>query len=172
MAIIIPEPLQSEITHIKLNIFHATGSKAALKSPAHITLIPPFQCDVVLEPELKHFTSAYNNKINSFVITLKGFGHFGKRTIFIIVEKNDCLNHLHSSINEQFGQTNFMNLKSKAHLQQSPLFTPHITVVNRDINPAQFDRLWMQYGQQEYNNYFTLHSVHLLKHNGSNWDVL
>ena len=53
IAIVVPEPLQSEITAFKTAIHQRFGAKSALKSPAHITLFPPFRWEISNEKTLK-----------------------------------------------------------------------------------------------------------------------
>ena len=80
IALIPPDPLQSEIGEIK-QLFHTDyGSKGALRSPAHITLHMPFLWKQKKEDKLIDLL-VRATKETSFDLILNGFGCFVPRTV-------------------------------------------------------------------------------------------
>ena len=170
IGIVLPEPLQSEITEIKEQLKHKYNWKAALKSPAHITLIPPFSFLESDESKLTGFCLNFQSGLNPFKITLNGFGHFDRHTLFISVASNLLLMELYRAINSAF--KDFIKDYLQKRKQDVKVFHPHITIGNRDMKPFEFNEAWQYYCQQPFEADFSANSIQLLKHNGQSWDVV
>ncbi|MCX7743264.1 MAG: 2'-5' RNA ligase family protein [Flavobacteriales bacterium] len=166
VALVLPEPVLSRVEAFKQLIAKKFGSKACLKAPAHITLIPPFWFtdDQRVIAALRSFT--WNEPIK---LHLNGYGTFGKKVLYIKPEPNEKLNLLQQSIKTHFECV--LELKNKKN-KKLP-FVPHITIGNRDWNEAQFNAArdyFNQYIPFEAICFFT--SMSLLKFEGQKWQVL
>ncbi|MEO8148401.1 MAG: 2'-5' RNA ligase family protein [Bacteroidia bacterium] len=165
IALVCPEPLQGEITAIKNYFLEKYNCKVALKSPAHITLIPPFALNRHNEHELIEYLLEFKINISNISITINGFGHFDKRTIFLHPESNDAVNQLQFNLHNYLKQKLFHN-KSNSH------FSPHITVANRDIKPNDFDEAWEIFKDKEFKATFKVEQFALLKLIDKKWKVI
>jgi len=58
-AVVPPEEIQSSVTDIKQDFKERFNASHALKSPPHITLIPPFKYDLEDENVLRHTTALF-----------------------------------------------------------------------------------------------------------------
>ena len=85
LAIIPPDPIQSEAQKIKVQFRDDFNSKGALRSPAHITLHMPFQWKEKKEDKLFSLLVQATNE-EKFHLSFDGFGAFPPRTIFIRIK--------------------------------------------------------------------------------------
>lgn len=163
IAITIPEPFNTEIEKLKRNISEEYGSKSVLKSPAHITIIPPFFWgnEEGLMTIVKEFS------FPSFELKLRNFGFFDLGVVFIDVEENEQLFRLHQTFNALFFET-YSSLKRKTLFP----FQPHVTVGNRDWKWAEFTRCWADIKEKKYEAAFPYLKLSLLKNINGLWKVL
>ncbi len=163
IAINIPEPLNTEIETIKRRISEKYGTRSVLKSPPHITIIPPFFWGN--EEEL--ITLAKGFSYPEFSLQLQGYGSFPLGVVYIDVVKNDPLNELHTQFTQYF-------YGAYPQLKKRPLFSfhPHITVGNRDWKTEQFNECWKEMKDQKFENSFSFKKLSLLKNVNGLWKVL
>ena len=165
IAIIPDEPLKSRVTVIKKQLEAKYKTRAALRSPPHITLHMPFRWQAARVNRLSTVLEELSGQITPFLIELNGFEAFPPRVIFLKVAENEVLNNLKKQI-------------SKVSLQQWKLFErvdtrpfhPHITIVFRDLNKTRFAQAWAEVKDQEFNDRFVAGRLTLLKHNGKFWE--
>lgn len=152
--------IQEEVTQFKQAAQEHFGSSQALKSPAHITLIPPFRTDRTDFAALQSVAAAQN----PFVVQLRHFDRFGSRVIFVDVVSTpmllDCQQRLADFCASQF-----------AIVPDSRPFHPHMTVAFKDLRQVAFPDAWAYFSAQPYERTFTAQSITLLVHNGQRWQV-
>jgi 2'-5' RNA ligase len=171
IAVVVPEPLQSEITALKTDIHQRFGAKSALKSPAHITLFPPFRWESTDENALKtaltDFLLEHFQKRGPLSISLKNFGFFRKSTVFIQPESNENLNLLRLELLNYL--STHINLRDEKDAVR--LYHPHITLVNRDISETDFDLIWNEYANRTFSGEFVVDGIALLKKGDVRWEI-
>lgn len=165
IAIVCPEPLQTNITELKNYFFEKYNCTVALKSPAHITLISPFEWDVAKETQLISRIETFQCITPPFQLKVNGYGHFDKRTIFVKPEEQQQLNQLQLTLQE------FLKLHIQ-HLKMHSGFHPHITIVNRDIKPDVFITEWNQFKEKKFVGEFNCNDFALLKLVERKWNVI
>jgi 2'-5' RNA ligase len=139
----------------------------ALKSPAHITLIPPFWMNNELEADLINSITEFSVAKNKFELTLKNFSAFKPKVIFVGVPENEKLNELHASLNE------FVFLKNKFPVKKDDRpFHPHVTLATRDLYKKAFQEAWEFFSEKKYQATWLVNGISLLRHNKKNWDVI
>jgi 2'-5' RNA ligase len=139
IAIVIPQPFQSHIEQLKLNLSSKFNLKGALKSPAHITLHMPFEYSIDKEDYLLNALSLFKFDAELF-LEINGFGYFDKRVIYANIVSNKNLNNLYHSLKH------FVSSKLKIENEINNLrgFHPHITLAFRDLKKHQFDAVWQE----------------------------
>lgn len=165
LAIIPPEPLASEVTAIKEEFVERYNSKAALRSPAHITLHMPFQWKERKEDRLFEVL-AQTTSFKPFTIELNDFGAFPPRTIFIQPEESAELEAMNITLLQTTKRQ--LNLFHAVHIGG---FHPHITVAFRDLRKPLFHEAWQEFKQRKFRASFQVDSYWLLKHNGKFWEA-
>ena len=106
------------------------ASIAAKKSPAHITLVPPFKAtaEQLEQINLKlGEIAADNDKLELNVI---GWNHFKERTIYMAIEATPALKNIFNLVFDQMADI----VKPRGEKK----FIPHISIINRDLPEGQF----------------------------------
>jgi len=166
IAIVLPEPLLSEVSAIKHALSKKYKTYASLKSPAHITLVPPFFFKEEDEYLLVRMLKEFRQDIPSFPVQLNGFGSFPPRVIFVNPEKSEPLNVLHAALGKHV--RNYLPERKK----QSPPFHAHVTVANRDWSEYDFYAAWEEMRSQPFEGSFIAEHYSLLKLKKEKWKIL
>ncbi|HIK44377.1 MAG TPA: 2'-5' RNA ligase family protein [Leptolyngbyaceae cyanobacterium M65_K2018_010] len=167
VALLPPADLQSQVTAIKEDISQRFHSQAALKSPPHITLLPPFDWPLDALDRLQGFLQTFAQAQTPIPIRLSGFKAFPPRVIYIDVVPEASLIACQSLLQQSFRTTFSMTDPRARRLS----FTPHMTVGFRDLKPAAFHRAWADYKDRPFNAHFIAHELTLLRHNGQRWSI-
>jgi 2'-5' RNA ligase len=166
MAVVLPDNLDVKIRAYKKLMQERYGCKVGLKSPAHITLVPPFWMPEEKEEDLKKEMIELALDIAAFSIATSDFSAFRPRTIFVAVKESDQLKLLKKATDSRLGQNNF-GIKT-----ENRPFHPHITIATRDLHKKDFAASWPLFENEHFREDFEVSSLSLLKHNGKTWDVV
>ena len=158
IAIVIPEPLCSQIEAIKQNLFTEHGLKGALRSPSHITLHRPFEWKEEKEQVLIEKISGFKFE-SGFSVSLKDFASFEPRVIYVNVLKNEALEELHQKL-KSFAQKELQLLNEINDLRG---FHPHVTVAFRDLKKPKFYELQKLFESTQLQGDFNYTGFSLLK---------
>lgn len=162
-----PEPIRNEITKFKEFFDEKYGVRHALKSPPHITMIPPFKWPEQNEKSLIDDLSNFASTETTFPVRLENFGAFSPRVIFVDVVKNDSLEKMYERL------TAWLKDKWRETLKDTDLkrFHPHVTVAFKDLRREHFRDAWPGFRDKKVNFEFTADGLTLLKHTGSWWKI-
>ena len=167
IALIPPLEVQQYATTLKEHFRDRYHSKAALRSPPHITLQPPFKWPEDQQPQLLAALEAFSPPTAQVPINLSGFGAFPPRVIYIDVEQSSELMTLQTALSQYVAETlDIVDPRSRDRK-----FCPHLTVAFRDLKPAAFRKAWPEFQHQEAEFTFTLKSFVLLIHTGDRWTI-
>jgi 2'-5' RNA ligase len=161
IAILTPHTINHQILEWKTYMLHHFNCKAALKSPAHITLIPPFSMRKEQEKQLTGILQTLSHP--RFPITLKNFNAFKPRVIFVHVEPGKQLQELKTTVENAL--TGFPIKK------ETRPFHPHVTIANRDLEKEDFPKAWEHFKHINYEAVFDANNISLLRHNGAKWEI-
>jgi len=143
------------------------GCEAALRSPAHITLISPCWMKEELEDNLRNSLSEFSGAKNRFVIHLNNFSYFKPKVVFIDVAQSEKLENL------QNGLFRFLVSENTYPFEKDERpFHPHITIATRDLHKKSFYEAWEFFKGKKYEVEWMAESVSILRHNKKNWDVI
>ncbi len=158
IAIVIPEPLFTEIESLKHELLTSHGLKGALRSPAHITLHRPFEWKEEKEGLL--IEKLRNFKFDSdFKIELQDFAWFEPRVIYVNVQSNEQLFELHSRLTSYAKQ----ELKLFNEAEDLRGFHPHVTIASRDLKKPIFYELQESFKSRKLEGIFGYQGFSLLK---------
>lgn len=158
IALVLPEPLFTEIEAEKRLLFEKHGLKGALRSPAHITLHRPFEWkeekENILIQKLQDFTFE-----KPFHLELKNYANFEPRVIYADVLPNETLYELHKEL------TSYAKKELKLFNESDDLrgFHPHVTVAFRDLKKAKFYELIEEFKTKTITGTFEYQGFSLLK---------
>lgn len=167
IALLLPAEISDRANQIKQYFADTYASRAALKSPPHITLQPPFQwLDAELEP-LKSCISKFTSTQAGVEVILNGFAAFPPRVIYINVVKTQPLIDLQSNLAITLA-TDLQLIDSRA---KNRSFSPHMTVGFKDLTKQNFKTAWAEFQHQQLQYEFVATQLTLLKHNGKQWEI-
>ncbi|MDB9527831.1 2'-5' RNA ligase family protein [Oscillatoria sp. CS-180] len=165
IALIPPPDVQAEATKLKEYFRDRYRSKAALKSPPHITLQAPFKWLDEDRDRLIATLAQFQCPFTCIPITLSGFGAFPPRVIYMDVQHTPELMTLQTELSSYLAETlNIVDPRS-----QTRPFRPHLTIAFRDLKPVSFRRAWPEFEHQEIHYTFKVQDLTLLRHTGQKW---
>ncbi len=167
IAVLCSPEINKKIQAYKLWMRDHFGCTVALKSSAHITLIPPFWLHNEKEQLLIDTAHAFKTMLPPFNIHLQQFSHFSNRVIFVGVEENHQLGTLRKAVEDHFIPAFHDVIKP----DDRP-FHPHVTIANRDIKPGDFNKAWDHFKYRQFDEQFEATSISLLKLNPGKWNVI
>lgn len=167
IALIAPPGINEDVLKWKKFFKETFQCTVALKSPAHITLIPPFWMKEELEVELINSITKFSSDITRFTISLKNFAAFKPRVIYTDVMPNKKLIALHTSLNEFILKQNKFPIR-----KEDRSFHPHVTLATRDLYKKAFIKAWEIFSEKKYEANWLVNGISLLRHNKKNWDVV
>lgn len=141
--------------------------KVGLKSPAHITLVPPFWLEDEKENQLTSDIDFASARLHPFSISANNFSAFKPRTIFIEIVANEQLHRTKKATDEVFKNNPFYNIK----IDTRP-FHPHITIATRDLFKKSFFEIWPWFAEKKFEEHWICEGISILRHNKKNWDVI
>jgi 2'-5' RNA ligase len=139
IAILAPTEINVKVTEWKHYMQERYGCKVALRSPAHITLIPPFTMDEVQETNICSSLTYLAKKESPFDLILKNFAAFPPRVIYVHVQSTSHLTQLKSSLENYLTGQQFPIKK-----EERP-FHPHVTIATRDLTKTSFKEAWQYF---------------------------
>jgi 2'-5' RNA ligase len=167
IALLPPLEIQTQVTHWKEYCRDRYHTAAALRSPPHITLMPPFAWATDDTERLLTTLAQFPAPLTRLPITLSGFGAFPPRVIFVHVVPSPQLTRLQADL--QAYLTNQLGLEP-GQSRDRP-FHPHMTIAFRDLSRTAFRPAWAEFEQKSFQKGFTVTTFTLLKHTGKAWEV-
>jgi 2'-5' RNA ligase len=167
IAIVLPQELDEKVLHWKKYMQEKYHCKVGLKSPAHITIVPPFWLEANMEEALLNEVDLLAKDVHPFTIATNDFSAFKPRTIFIGVKKNQDLDNLKNKADLHFSDKE--QYKIKIETRQ---FHPHITIATRDLFKKDFYESWPFFETREFKEEWIAGGLSVLRHNKKIWEVI
>lgn len=167
IALLPSREIQDYVNEIKQYVSDRFNSRAAQKSPPHITLQPPFEWLTEDLPRLEQQLSTFALAHSPFPVTLQNFAAFPPRVIYIDVVKTAELLALQQALMTDL-ETNLEIADPKAKTRP---FAPHMTVAFRDLTRQNFKIAWPEFQSRSLYFEWTVSSLTLLIHDGQRWTV-
>ncbi|MCO5233218.1 MAG: 2'-5' RNA ligase family protein [Chitinophagales bacterium] len=163
IALIPDTKTEQELYQFKIDLFEKYGYKVSLKSPAHITLIPPFSWLQTSTEELIEIFTNFLPTVASFDLKIQGFDTFGDSVFYAKLICPPEIFNLQNEIYQYFSP--YLNTKNNYQ------FNPHITIANRDINRNDLPKIIADYQLKTYHRQTQISAITLFKHNGTKWQI-
>ena len=167
IAIVAPEEINQQVLKWKNFFKERYECSVALKSPAHITIVPPFWMNEEREDDLINSIKEFSISKPKFEIILQKFAAFPPKVIFVDILKNKILNELYRSFADFIINQNKFPIK-----KEDRPFHPHVTLATRDLYKKAFQEAWDIFSTKKYEALWIVSGLSLLRHNKKNWDVI
>jgi 2'-5' RNA ligase len=169
IAIVLPIELQTQIRVFQEEISHRFDSQAALKSPPHITLIPPLKLDPTEAEILSQTLEQFCQNYEPVTIHLENFAVFAPRVIYVHVESTANLRKLQTQLQNHLRDHTALSLPQNDRHRHP--FIPHVTIGFRDLSAENFRLAWSTFQGRSFVAQFQAQDLSLLHHNGHHWQV-
>ena len=166
IALVPDEPIYSELWQLKEERHERCATKAALRSPPHMTLHMPFNWDETKEEALFKVLAVLAAEHKPLALQLNNFGAFEPRVIYVKIDESDELNLLQKAVTKAAA--------AKWHIyprSDSRSFRAHMTIAFRDLKKPKFHEAWEEFAFRNYSRPAPITSLSLLKHNGRIWEI-
>ena len=165
IALVPPEPISGEVAAFKQLAKERFHSGRALRSPAHITLFPPFFWQEVRSGLLKEVLKEFAGEQFPFEVELRHFSCFKPRVIFIHPVLSPSLIHIHKAL--------LLCLEARLglHSEDKRPFHPHMTIAFKDLKKEVFPEAWAYFSKILYQKTFLADRLALLCHRNGSWEV-
>jgi 2'-5' RNA ligase len=167
IALLPPAEIQTVVTEIKQHFAKVYNSKAALKSPPHVTLQPPFHWEKEQLFYLEKVLAEFVKSESAIPMVLDGFSAFRPRVIYVNVLKTPELLTIQTKLTTHLEST----LGIVHRTAKTRPFAPHMTVGFKDLTKTNFYRAWEEFKEQKIYFQFTVSNLTLLTHNGRCWEI-
>lgn len=164
IALIPSEPLKSALTGLKLGFAETYNCYHALKSPPHITLIPPFRLENEKSELTERILREVCNQTDAFNLIFDGFGCFKPGVIFVRPVESPFLVSFQNQL-----MNKWRNALGNITKEDGRPFHPHLTVAFKDLKPTMFRKAWEEYSTRSFIAEMTVNGLWLLKHDGKIW---
>lgn len=165
IAIVPPSPVYEQALAIKNEFKEKYNSRAALRSPPHLTLHMPFEWKLKKEQILIGGLVSFAKSRVPFKLQIKGFDSFAPRVIFLRFDESESLRSLQKELT-RFCKVEFDIFN--ADYKDQP-FHPHLTVAFRDLKKSQFAQAWSEFKDRPFDASFLVDRITLLRHDGAKW---
>lgn len=157
VALIPPVSIQDEVTAFKKQAAADFGAAHALRSPPHITLIPPFFFPEEKRKDLDRALRGFAAARAVFEVGLKNFSAFPPRVIFVAVQEDPAL----SACQRDLAQ--YLETTLALPVTDSRPYHPHMTVAFKDLDRKRFPEAWRYFSRQTYERQFQADRLVLLQ---------
>ncbi len=162
-----PKKLIERLEEVREEFASNYQCKAALKTPVHLTLVPPFQLETGKDEELVAALKA-GEDLNRFAIELKDYGYFEENEVlFVSVQPSVALSVLQQAVNGWVHDGFTVSEKYQNHEE----YHPHITIGRKDIPKGRFADAVKEYSALSFTAKFENKAFYLWKHNGKAWEI-
>jgi len=166
LAVIPSQEVREEVMGFKQEVAKKFESKAALRSPPHITLHMPFRWNEDKEESLIQKLGQFPYADYPIEIALRDFGFFPPRVVYVNVVSNDQISQLQKQLATYVRrELNVFNADYKDRA-----FNPHMTIAFRDLKKSRFLEAQSHYSDKKYEAVFEVNKICLLKHDGMKWN--
>jgi 2'-5' RNA ligase len=167
IAIVLPDPLRSFIINEQKFISENWGCRHALRTPPHITLIPPFHFTLQEINSIITILSEAAKRHHAFRLNVIGFNSFRQGVIFMEPELSQALQDLHMDLNDSMGSY-FPQILEKSGDRP---FHPHITLAHKDVTREQFKEIRDHYKNKAAPSSVIIEHFNILNHIGKGWAI-
>ncbi len=166
VAIVLPPDIAREVQKLQHYAADHFESSKALRSPPHITLVPPFFVHEERVELLKETMAIYWVRKRPVQVSLDSPGSFGNKVIFIEVQKTPVL--------EELSREMILLLHSEkfpVKIETRP-YHPHVTIAFKDLKPSVFKEAFEYFRKIEFSATFETKRICLLKNSMAGWKVV
>lgn len=167
VAIVPPEPLYSFVKEEQNFIAQKWNARQALRTPPHITLIPPISLDEDESVELERISQETASNHPSFRLKVTRYDSFSPKVIYLKPSFPHALSVLYTDLMK----TILANIPHAMQKYPYESFVPHITLAYRDLDPLRFKEVWKYYKNKKVNFTVDIDRICILDNTPDGWVI-
>lgn len=167
LAILLQGDRADELTKLKRSLSEKYASFHALRTPVHITLLPPTAIEDDRQGALLDALAPLSSGFEPGDVHLGAISSFPPRVIFIEVINDPYINLIHSLLMALISEAGFGDPGAVVHA-----FHPHVTLMTRDLKRSAYHEAMADLSGRRFDWKFRVERLHLLRHNGKKWQVI
>ena len=160
IAILPPTGIAEKVKQEQQFIADRWGPKHALRTPPHLTIIPPLAVNPTSFNAIKRMAAVIASGMNPFTIQLKGYGAFKPRVVYI----HPVIPPAMQTLYRQWRDALEVELPQLLDRYPDLPYHPHLTLAHRDVYPDQFSSIWRHYQGRSFDAHFEVKSFWILHH--------
>ncbi len=164
-----PSPQFETLSQLKQDVALKFDVKHSLKSPPHITIVPPFRfSDNQMNEILHHLQLCLFRPSHCIRIYLEGYGHFRQKVVFVKVRTTKNL----IDFQKRLVRCLYANSKIPVKNELTRSFYPHLTLAHRDVTFEKFKKIMAYLKSRPIKLTFDICELTLYKYNSakSQWE--
>lgn len=165
IALLPPDPLSALVRTEQERIAATWGPHHALRTPPHITIIPPIEIPADEIDDLEQIAVEIARDHSAFSLRLRGYGAFPPRVVFMKPMPSEALDNLYRDWRTRLEEKMPSIL---ARYPEKP-YRPHMTLAHRDVTDDQFHEMWMHYGERRLDITFKVKAFSILDGTPTGW---
>lgn len=163
-AIIPGDPVQAEVMAFKREAASVLHTSRALRSPAHITVIPPVRLGLEDAVSIDQVISTLHHGQDPFPVVCHGFDSFPTRVLYVGIPDQECLvgtyaGRIHALLNDKLPDLSLRNRP----------YRPHMTIAFRDLTEEAFLQGQKHFAERRYHREWMADGIWRLDHHGHRW---
>lgn len=167
IAIVPPEPVFTDIRKEQEYIARTWGPSHALRTPPHITIIPPVALSSAQTGWLSGMAYAIASHGKAFTLKLYDYDFFRPRVVFVRPIVSPELQELH----DLWRQALIARMPHILDKYPDRPYHPHMTLAHKDVHGRQFEAMRRYYSAKTYRTEFIADHFCILTYQGDGWIV-
>ncbi len=175
IGILMPPDIAGPLEDCRRWMAEQYGCRSGLKTPIHVTIVPPFHmdagadCEPIAEALARSLSACRTAGRIPFKALIKGFSSFGGRTLFARVVPGPEWTSMRDAVyDELLGPLSSAGQKLK---RDGRPFVPHLTIANRDIPDGACGAALAHFAPLRLEKEATINSITLFERQAGRWIV-
>ncbi|MCF8237831.1 MAG: 2'-5' RNA ligase family protein [Saprospiraceae bacterium] len=164
-ALVAEGELQSRLTSLKHIARDEFQSQRALRSPAHITLIPPVRLTDQACQQIERRIASVALQAAPFILQIDGVKGFSSRVIYADVVEHQELVDLQHRLDAAFRE------ECPGHRIKHHSYRPHVTLAFRDLDPKIYPLALAYFQNLGLHFEWPCRHISRLKHHQDHWEI-
>jgi 2'-5' RNA ligase len=166
IAILPPKEISEIVREEQQMIAERWGPKHAMRTPPHLTIIPPLAVNANSFNTIKQIATEIAATNSSFSLQLKGYGAFKPRVVYI----NPIIPTELQLLYRQWRDALETEIPELLDRYPDRPYHPHLTLAHRDVYAEQFSSIWRHYQSKSFDASFDVDSFWILHHGRDGWE--
>ncbi len=166
IALLLPPSVADRVRQEQQYIALHFGPKHALRTPPHITLIPPLAVTPAENSLLIKMAEKISHAYKPFSLQLDGFDAFPPKVVYLRLQESPALEALYKLWRREL----MLQLPHLLDKYPDRPYHPHVTLAHRDVTREQFNAIREHFSGREFRTAWEVKGFWTLEHVPRGWE--